>query len=248
MNSLTQQNRSTRWKLVLPALLVPFLASFLYFIWFPGTIFSKSCYVGVKFFTLLWPLVAVLFLLKERFSDDPRPKKHWEGIILGGIFGLLTFGLMYVMYRMTPIGDMIRENGDLIVGKIDEMGIREHFVLFAIFISFLHSALEEFFWRLFGYGQLRKLVSVGMAVLIAAITFALHHIVVLSEYVAIVPAILFGACVGLGGAVWSLIFQRTNSLWGAWFSHMIIDLAIMWIGWDLLKLSEATNKSVALPL
>lgn len=224
-----------RWLLVLPALIIPLFASLFYFIWFSGTTFGKATYVGTKVFTLLWPFIAVKWILKENFFDDPRPIKRRESLIIGTVFGILTTVVMIVMYLYTPPGEMIRDNAEVIVKKIDELGVQKYFILFAIFISFAHSALEEFFWRLFGFGQMRKLVSVAMAILIAAIGFSLHHIVVLSEYVSLPLAFMFGACVGLGGAVWSWIYHRTNSLLGAWISHMIVDLGIMWIGWDLLS-------------
>ena len=239
---MTNKTTFHRWLVVIPALLLPLLASFFYFIWFPGTAFGNSFYIGVKFFTLLFPFVAVWWILKEKFADDPRPKLHRKGIIWGTVFGLLTFAVLIGLVKFSPMAGVLDENGHKIYERMAGMGIGNPalFIAFAIFVSFLHSALEEFFWRYFAFGQLRKLVPVGMAILLGSIGFALHHIVVLSQYIPLGLAFLFGACVGIGGAVWCWLFNKTNSLVGAWISHMIVDLAIMWVGWEILQKFSAS--------
>ncbi|MEO0414055.1 MAG: CPBP family intramembrane glutamic endopeptidase [Verrucomicrobiota bacterium] len=225
-----------RLSLVLPAMCLPLLASILYFVIFPGTVFGKSCYVGVKVFLLCWPIIAAIFLLKERLFPKFEKVQLKKSIIWGTIFGLATFGTMFGLLKFSPMSEVIYSNGDKIAQKVDDLGVAEHFILFGIFISFLHAALEEFFWRLFVFGQLRKTMPWVTAMIIGSLGFAAHHIVILSQFVPIGWAVFFGLCVGLGGAVWCIIYQKTNTLWGAWVSHMIIDLAIFWIGWEVLQM------------
>ncbi len=45
----------------------------------------------------------------------------------------------------------------------------DNFWIFAIFLSCIHSYMEEFFWRWFVFGNLRKLIPVGGAILLAGI-------------------------------------------------------------------------------
>ena len=69
---------------------------------------------------------------------------------------------------------------------------------------------------------------------IASLAFASHHLVVLSEYFPPGWTALLGACVAVGGGVWCLMYERQRTLTGAWISHVVVDLAILWVGYRLL--------------
>ncbi|MDF1659833.1 MAG: hypothetical protein P1U58_19625, partial [Verrucomicrobiales bacterium] len=69
-------SRARRLAVLLPALVVPFIASFFYFVLFPGTAFGNSFYSGVKVFLLLWPFFALLVVLREKMVDRSREKRH----------------------------------------------------------------------------------------------------------------------------------------------------------------------------
>lgn len=214
---------------------LPFIASFFYFVVFPGTTFGNSFYTAIKIFLLVWPLVAVGWILREPLINRSRNVRNRPGFIWGGLFGLATVGALFGLIELTPLGAIVTENGGRIAQRVRDLGVAEHYLWFALFVSFLHAALEEFYWRWFVYGQWRKLVSGGWAHLLAAIGFTAHHVVILSQFFPLGWAFALGACVGVGGAVWSLLYARTGSLWGAWFSHMIIDLGLMYVGWVALQ-------------
>jgi membrane protease YdiL (CAAX protease family) len=63
-----------------------------------------------------------------------------------------------------------------------------------------------------------------------------HHVIVLSVYFpgrfwsAVVP---FSLAIALGGAAWAWIYHKSGSLIGPWISHLIVDVAVMAIGYDL---------------
>lgn len=223
--------------MVLPALVVPFIASFFYFVLFPGTAFGNSFYSGVKVFLLLWPFIAILGILREKMVDRSREKRHLASILPGTFFGLLTVGLLFFLLKATPLAVLLEENAPRIAGRIEDLGVKENFLLFALFLSFIHAWLEEFYWRFFVFGQASKLMSVPKAHLIAALGFASHHIVILSQFFPMGWALVLGACVAIGGFAWSWMLHRYNSLWGAWISHMIVDLGLMWVGWEVLQMA-----------
>ena len=109
--------------------------------------------------------------------------------------------------------------------------------LLAVFYSLIHSLLEEYYWRWFVFGRLRKLRPLGAAVAISSVGFALHHVLVLEKYFGwYSPATwLFSAGVAVGGVVWAIVYQRSKSLLGPWLSHLLVDAAIFAIGYDLLR-------------
>jgi membrane protease YdiL (CAAX protease family) len=43
----------------------------------------------------------------------------------------------------------------------------------------------------------------------------------------------FAACVAVGGAVWAWLYQRTNSVYAPWISHLVVDASLFVIGYDL---------------
>lgn len=234
MTADLNQNTRLRKLLTLPAICLPLLACFFYFVWFPGTAFGNAFYVGVKIFLLVWPMVAVWGILREQCGDYSRPIDHRGSLLPGAAFGVLVVGLMFGLMKLTPMGDFVYGNGERIAQRIEDLGVKRYYIAFALFVSFIHAALEEYFWRFFAFGQLRKLMSLTAAVIVAAVGFAAHHIVVMTQFVDLPLAFVLGGSVGLGGAVWSILYHRYNSLAGAWLSHMIIDLGIMWIGWEIL--------------
>lgn len=232
---IVETKNSRRWAVLLPALVVPLVASFFYFVLFPGTAFGNSFYVVAKLFLLLWPILATLLILKEPMVDKSLQRRHKASLVQGTVFGLVVTALLIYLVKGSPVGAVVGDNVVRISERIVGLGIADHYLLFALFISFFHAALEEFYWRWFVFGNARRLMSGWAAITVAAAGFASHHIVVLSQFFPLGWAFVLGSCVGIGGAVWSIIYHRTNSMWGPWVSHMIIDLAIMWVGWEALQ-------------
>lgn len=233
--SLSNASTRCRWAVLVPALLLPLCASFFYFVLFPGTAFGNSFYSGIKIFLLVWPIVATGWILRENFVNREREKRHAAGMGMGVLFGIAVVALLVFLVKATPLGAVVDDNSERIAGRIRDLGVAENFLWFALFLSFLHAALEEFYWRWFVFGQLRNLASVPLAHLVAAVGFASHHVVILSQFFPFGWALFLGGCVATGGFAWSWLYHRYNSLWGAWLSHMIIDLGLMWVGWEVLQ-------------
>ena len=105
------------------------------------------------------------------------------------------------------------------------------------FIVLTHSLLEEYYWRWFVFGRLRKFLSFGRAAAASGLAFMAHHVVILGVYLpghfwsGVVP---FSLAIAVGGAVWAWLYQRADSVYPPWLSHAIVDGALFVIGWDLL--------------
>ena len=224
-----------RWVVVAPALVLPLIASFFYFVIFPGTAFGNSFYSAIKVFLLVWPFAATLLILRESLRRErPTGPGRWRSLLVGAGFGIAVALLMLALEEFSPMGAILEQNGERIRERVDGLGMLDHFILAALAISIVHAALEEFYWRWFVYGNLRHLVSQPWAHLIAGVGFMSHHVVITSQFFPFGFALFLGFCVGIGGAFWSWHYQRYHTLWGPWFSHMIVDFAIFYLGYQLI--------------
>ncbi|MGE3806696.1 MAG: lysostaphin resistance A-like protein [Gemmataceae bacterium] len=111
------------------------------------------------------------------------------------------------------------------------------FLMLAAFLSVLHSFLEEYYWRWFVFDRLRDLLPGWLAIVISSLAFMSHHVIVLDAYLpgsfwqATVP---FSLCIAVGGAFWAWLFARSGSLLGPWLGHLLVDAAIMAVGYQML--------------
>lgn len=223
------------WTAVLPALTLPFIASLFYFVLFSEFAFARWIYTGTKVFTLAWPVVVYLVLFKARLPrPDPRAGNTRGAIASGLVSGVLIVALMAILMQ-TALGDIVKESAGQIRTKAEELGIIDNYWLFAVFLSVIHSLIEEYYWRWFAYGHLRRALFGFAPHLIAGVGFAAHHVVVASQFFGLPMGLMLGALVGVGGIIWSVMYERHKTLLGPWISHMIVDFGIMAIGARLLE-------------
>jgi len=226
--------KTKKWIVLVPAMSLPLIASIFYFVIFSGAALGQVIYTGTKVFTVILPVIAAFWIFKEPslFKINRNFKYHAKSLPLGIISGVAILGIMIALTK-TPIWPEVVDGGPAIREKIINLGILKHYILFAIFVSFIHSLIEEYYWRWFVYGQLRQLVRPWMAHALAAISFAAHHIVVTTQFFTPVLGIIFGLLVGVGGLIWSVHYQRQGSLLGPWISHMIVDIGLLSFGYYL---------------
>ncbi len=223
------------WLILIPAMILPFLGAFIYFFALAGTPFAIAFYSFVKLFTLVYP--AIVYLAIEHRRPKLRPidwKRHLRSIPLGIITGLVIGHFMLLLFNETQLGDMVLASSDAIRQRVADFGVLPYYIPFAVFLSFAHSLLEEYYWRWFVFGRSSALTKGMTPHILAAVAFSLHHYVVLAGFFPLAFALSIGSLVGVGGAIWSWQYQRSGSLAGAWVSHMIVDIVIMTVGYFLV--------------
>ncbi len=83
---------------------------------------------------------------------------------------------------------------------------------------------------------LRRLVAAWAAALISSLAFMAFHVIDLAMFFPgrfLTLALPLAVCVGIGGAAWCWLYQRTGSLYAPWLSHLVMDAAIFAVGYDL---------------
>jgi membrane protease YdiL (CAAX protease family) len=221
------------------AMLFPTLATWSYFTALAATPWMMPAYAGSKLIQLALPIVWLWLVCRQ-----PIRLRHFSarGLPLGLLSGLAIAAVILAVYYALPRGGELFVNLQRQVGeKIEQIGVVQplHFLMMAAFIAVIHSLFEEYYWRWFVFGQLRRCLPVAWAAVISSAAFASHHVLVLEVYIQAEQKVfllpLFAAGVAAGALLWAGIYHCTGSLGGAWLSHFIIDAALMWIGFELWR-------------
>ncbi len=76
------------------------------------------------------------------------------------------------------------------------------------------------------------------AILFSSVGFMLHHVVIVGMFL---PgefwrtAVPLALAVAVGGAFWAWLYRRSGSLVAPWLSHCLVDVAILAVGFHLLR-------------
>jgi membrane protease YdiL (CAAX protease family) len=197
---------------------------------FPAYLASKLVQFG---FPVLW------VWRFERHRLRPAVPS-FEGLTLGLGFGLFVAAALFYAYYVVLNGSPILAETP---GKIRDKLILFHadtparYLFLGLFIAGLHSLMEEYYWRWFVFGELRWRLTVGPAIALSALAFMAHHVIVLGVYFPqsfFTAALPFSLCVAVGGAMWAWLYQRTGTIYSSWISHLVIDAAILIVGYDMV--------------
>ena len=231
------RSRKVWWTVLVAAMTLPTATSLVYFDWLEGTAWVAPAYLGAKVLQFAGPVAALAALLAAAVG----PSRPGRSVALGLGTGLAGAAFTWMAYvTLFRGGDMAARATEAITLKLADFHLDAlwRYVVAALLISFLHSWLEELYWRAFVYRWLQRLMSSEWSLLVSAIGYAAHHVVVIGVYTGDAPVLvvlLMTAPVAVGGVLWSLLYRATgNRLLAPWISHACFDLTIMAVGYDLV--------------
>lgn len=216
------------------AMVFPTLATWLYFVALAGHESMKAAYGLTKVIQFAFPLAWVFAVLGERpHWTRPKLRDVALGLAIGGAILASMLALYFAFFAGGAFAGQFR---DVLRGKLADFGTTTPltFLLLASFYCCVHSLLEEYYWRWFVFGQLRKGVPLAVAVALSSLAFMAHHVVVVAIYIDdwMVRGFL-SLAVAVGGAIWAWMYNRSGSLAGCWASHALVDAGIMAVGYHL---------------
>jgi hypothetical protein len=197
---------------------------------------QQLVYATGKVVQFSFPILC-LWLFERRLPRLARPTTRGMGF--GLVFGLVVvagmLGLYFALLRGTSL---VTQLGSELRQKLVEFNLTTPltFFAFAAFITLLHSILEEYYFRWFLFGWLKRLVPLGAAIALSSLAFMGHHVIVLWVYMpdhVLTGVVPFSLCVGIGGVVWAWLYHRSGSLYASWLSHALVDAALFVLGYDL---------------
>jgi membrane protease YdiL (CAAX protease family) len=221
------------------AIAFPTAATYLYFVVLSGRPAMSVLYGASKVLQFAFPLAWVVLVQRKRpaLRRPELPDLAWGGG-LGLLIVAVALAAYYGYFKHSPY---LAEAPTFVAAKVRDMKLLTPgwYLSFALFLAVPHALLEEYYWRWFAFGQLRRITPLGLAVVASSLGFMAHHVIVIQQLLhgPWALSLFFAACVAIGGAAWAWLYQRRGSLYGPWISHFFVDAAIMYIGYDLIDWS-----------
>jgi len=212
--------------LVVPSASIGILAV----LYFDTGVTGRAVYGLSKVWMIAFP---VYWILRRDRSRLLPGRLSLGGAVAGTLSGLVILMLFFGVYLVAgldwiPLGPL--RNRAAAVGLMNAWT----FIAGAAYWCLINSLLEEFVWRRFVYTKCRERLPITPAIFLSAGFFTLHHVLAVLAYVS--PVIAVPACLGVfcGGVFWAFLYQRFGSVWPAYISHLIADIAVFVVAWNLL--------------
>lgn len=187
--------------------------------------FSKSLIRIFLFFVLPY---ALYYAKKEINVFKYLKAKDKKSLLLSFSLGLGVYAIIMASYLiLSQFIDLawIREvlSNDFGVG-------RENFIFVAIYISFINSLLEEFFFRGFLFLELIGKTTKINAYIISAGFFSIYHIAIIGNMFQTYIFALAMLGLFIGGILFSILNQKNKTILNSWLVHMMANFAINHVG------------------
>ncbi len=194
---------------------------------FKADYFVKSAIKLVLF--LGFPLIYSLF--DKELSVRPLFKIEKKGILPAVLMGFMVYAVIVGGYfLLRDIFDFSRITGAL----TENIGVTgKNFIFVSIYISFVNSLLEEFFFRGFAFLTLKKLISRRTAYIFSAAVFALYHVAMMLGWFGLPLFIIVMIGLFAGGLIFNLLNEKSGTVYPSWFLHMFANFAINTVGFVL---------------
>lgn len=202
------------------------LMSFVDAIWHPGYAI-KSAVKIIAFF--------VIPLGYSGINKDIQLKSLFvarkAGMIRAGLLGIGVYIFILICYfTIGTYFDFSQVTGSL----TKNVGVnKDNFALVAIYISFINSLLEEFFFRGFAFMNLRRIAGRKIAYTVSSIAFALYHVAMMIGWFSIPLFVLLLVALIGAGLLFNWLNEKQGNIYTSWFVHMFANFSINTVGFIL---------------
>ncbi len=197
-------------------------------IWMPGYVIKSILKVSLF---LLVPFLFSLSVPSVTFRSLFRINKKGIVVALGlglGLYGLIMGGF----FLLSPYFDFSKIAGNL----TETAGVTaENFLFVSLYISFINSLLEEFFFRGFVFMNLNTSLGRGVAYGFSALMFALYHTAMMLGWFSFPLFLLVMVGLTVGGMIFNRLNESFETVCVSWVVHMFANFAINTIGFLLFN-------------
>lgn len=188
--------------------------------------FYKSCIKLALF--LVVPLIYFLIHKDEVHSIRqlfvPKKKDFVFSLILGcAVFSVIMIAFL-ALSRFIDFSVIIQSL--MSSAKVDA----NNFWMVALYISFVNSLLEEFFFRGYAFILLKNKTNKMFAYILSAGLFAFYHAGMTMGWFNIGLYLLMMIGLFVGGCLFNYLNERCENIYPSWLVHMFANFAINTIG------------------
>jgi membrane protease YdiL (CAAX protease family) len=117
----------------------------------------------------------------------------------------------------------------------DTVGVNKgNFLYISIYISFINSFIEEFFFRGFAFLTLRSVSTRRFAMIFSSLAFAVYHVTLMAGLFDLPLYLLCLVALAIAGLMFNLLDEKSGTLYPSWIVHAGANFAINTIGFILL--------------
>lgn len=189
--------------------------------------FLKSVIKLVLFLILpaLYAFIDKEIKIKKLFIPDKK------GIKLALVLCILVYAVILGGYLLLKnVFDFSQITGAL----TKNVGVTgRNFIYVSLYISFVNSLLEEFFFRGFAFLTLKRIAGRKFAYIFSAAVFAIYHLAMMIGWFRPDVFIIIMAGLFAGGLIFNYLNEKSESIYPSWFVHMFANFAINTVGFIL---------------
>lgn len=194
--------------------------------------FVKSA-IKIFMFLMIPMLYFVFYKEKSEYLKNlfiPKKKDFLWALGLGAGVFIVILG---AYFWLKPLIDLSTIEEALVSGT----GVTaDNFIVVAIYISFVNSLLEEFFFRGYAFLILKKEKSKKFAYIFSSLMFALYHVGMTNGWFSILIYLLAMLGLFLGGCIFNFLNDKCENIYPSWLVHMCANFAINTIGLILFQI------------
>ena len=181
---------------------------------------------------IMFLLIPILysFCVKD-YSIKNLVKAERKGIVFALVLGCIVYAIILVAYF---IFKNVFDFSALTSSLNETTGVNEsNFIWVSLYISFINSLLEEFFFRGFAFITLKKIISKKFAYIFSSTLFALYHIAMMIGWFGIYVILISLIGLFVGGMIFNKFDDKRDNIYLSWIVHMFANFAINTIGFIL---------------
>lgn len=180
---------------------------------------------------LLFMIIPLIYfvLFREEFPQFKKlfvPKKNDLLISIG--LGVAVYAVIIVAYMIFKgFIDFSTIKDSLTTG----VGVNvDNFIFVALYISFMNSLLEEFFFRGYAFILLKQKTNRIFAYIFSAGLFAFYHVGMTAGWFNGFIYVLAMLGLFIGGCIFNFLNEKCENIYSSWLVHMFANFAINTIG------------------
>ena len=160
--------------------------------------------------------------------------KNKNEIFIAIFSGILVFIIIFGAYLL--IGEFF-DFSNVVSSLSENVGVTiNNFIFVAVYISFINSLLEEFFFRGFAFLKLKEVTSRKFSYIFSSLAFALYHVAMMIGWFDIGLFLLTILGLFIGGLIFNYFNEKYKNIYVTWLIHMFANFAINYIRFILFRI------------